>query len=48
MKEEPRKIFQKFVKKLDEIEEEMKSRNLNLDIPFTVLQPSMIPAGVTI
>ena len=48
VEEEPREVFNKFVEKLDEIEEEIKSRNQELDIPYTVLQPSRIPAGVTV
>eukprot|EP00092_Neocalanus_flemingeri_P065524 GFUD01079698.1.p1 GENE.GFUD01079698.1~~GFUD01079698.1.p1 ORF type:complete len:1168 (+),score=312.67 GFUD01079698.1:40-3543(+) len=48
LKEEPRKVFEKFVAKLDKIEEEIKSRNKALAIPYTVLQPSRITAGVSI
>eukprot|EP00092_Neocalanus_flemingeri_P085376 GFUD01107417.1.p1 GENE.GFUD01107417.1~~GFUD01107417.1.p1 ORF type:complete len:100 (-),score=35.59 GFUD01107417.1:329-601(-) len=47
LKEETRKVFEKFVAKLDKIEEEIKSRNKELDIPYTVLQPSRIPSGVS-
>ena len=45
---ETRKVFEKFVVKLDKIEEEIKSRNMQLDIPYSVLQPSRIPAGVSV
>ena len=48
LKEEPRRVFNKFVEKLQEIEQEIQLRNGELDIPYSVLLPSKIPAGVSI
>ena len=48
VKEKTREVFEKFVVKLDKIEDEIKSRNKKLDIPYSVLQPSKIPAGVSV
>ena len=43
-----RTYFEKFVKNLEQIEEEIKLRNEGLEIPYSVLQPSKIPTGVSI
>ena len=43
-----RGVYEKFRKKLLELENEIEKRNETLEIPYTVLQPSKIPAGITI
>ena len=41
-------IYEKFRKNLREVENWMEERNKALEIPYTVLQPSKIPAGIAI
>ena len=41
-------IYAKFRKDLWEVENEIKERNRALEIPYTILQPSKIPAGIAI
>lgn len=41
-------IYEKFRKKLREVEDWIEERNKTLEIPYTVLQPSKIPAGIAI
>ena len=41
-------IYEKFKKDLRDVENEIVERNKTLQIPYTVLQPSKIPAGIAI
>ena len=41
-------IYEKFRKNLREVENWIEERNKALEIPYTVLQPSKIPAGIAI
>ena len=43
-----RDIYEKFRKELHEVENQIVERNKTLEIPYTVLQPSKIPAGIAI
>ena len=40
--------FMKFSKRLRGIEKEMVKRNKSLNVPYTVLLPSKMPAGISI
>ena len=46
--ERVREIYEKFRKELHEVENQIVERNKALEIPYTVLQPSKIPAGIAI
>ena len=46
--EKVRDIYEKFRKDLHEVENQIVERNKALEIPYTVLQPSKIPAGIAI
>ena len=46
--EKVREIYEKFRKELHEVENQIVERNKALEIPYTVLQPSKIPAGIAI
>ena len=46
--EKVREIYEKFRKELHEVENQILERNKALEIPYTVLQPSKIPAGIAI
>ena len=37
-----------FVKKMQELDKELKERNKKLEMPYTYLLPSMIPNSITI
>ena len=41
-------IYVKFRKNLGEVEHQIRERNKALEIPYTILQPSQIPAGIAI
>jgi len=41
-------VFGKFCDRLKEIEKEMVERNKSLRVPYTVLYPSTMPAGIAI
>ena len=38
----------KFVKKMEELDKQLKKRNEKLEMPYTYLLPSMIPNSITI
>ena len=46
--EGPKIVFQRFCNNLQQLEEEMEERNINLRVPYTILLPSKIPAGISI
>ena len=46
--EKAKTTFRKFCKRLKGIEKEMVQRNRGLKVPYTVLLPSKMPAGITI
>ena len=46
--EKAKATFMKFSKRLREIEKEMVKRNKGLNVPYTVLLPSKMPAGISI
>ena len=46
--EKAKTTFRKFCKRLRGIEKEMVQRNRGLKVPYTVLLPSKMPAGITI
>ena len=46
--EKAKTTFMKFSKRLRGIEKEMIKRNKGLNVPFTVLLPSKMPAGISI
>ena len=46
--ERAKATFMKFSKRLREIEKEMVKRNKGLNVPYTVLLPSKMPAGISI
>ena len=46
--EEPRVIFEKFRNSLGAIELQISARNEKLRVPYTILMPSRIPAGISI
>jgi hypothetical protein len=48
MKCPERQIMDKFVVRLQKIENDINERNETLEIPYTVLKPSRIPAGCNI
>lgn len=45
---EPANVVEKFKKELEKIEDIIVKRNVGVEFPYTVLQPSKIPAGVAI
>ena len=46
--EKAKATFMKFSKRLRGIEKEMVERNKCLNVPYTVLLPSLMPAGISI
>ena len=46
--EGPKVVFELFCSELQRVEEEMVERNRGLRIPYTILLPSKIPAGISI
>ena len=48
VEKEAKAAVEKFRKRLEEIEEEIKERNEDLDVPYTYLLPSRIPNSITI
>ena len=46
--EKAKTTFMKFSKRLREIEKDMVERNKGLNVPYTVLLPSKMPAGISI
>ena len=46
--EKAKATFMKFSKRLRGIEKEMVDRNKRLNVPYTVLLPSKMPAGISI
>ena len=46
--DEPRNVFERLRNNLQKIEEDIVARNSKLRVPYTVLQPSRIPAGIAI
>ena len=46
--EKAKATFKKFSERLKGIEKEMVDRNKGLRVPYTVLLPSKMPAGITI
>lgn len=42
------RVYEKFREDLAKVEEEIVERNKNLEIPYTVLQPSKIPSGIAV
>jgi len=46
--ERVRDIYDEFRKNLLEVERQIDERNKNLEIPYTILKPSKIPAGIAI
>ena len=45
---EARDVFEKFAFYLTQTEEKMRARNQDLKVPYTVLYPSKIPAGISV
>jgi len=43
-----RDVFRRFCKNLDDIEAQIIGRNKELKVPYTVLLPSKIPAGIAV
>ena len=43
-----RAVFSKFSQNLVEAETKMKERNKGLKVPYTVIYPSKIPAGIAV
>ena len=41
-------MFERFRKKLDDIEAELVERNKDLKVPYDILLPSKIPAGIAV
>ena len=46
--EDPRVVFEKLRINLRTIEDNIVARNSKLRVPYTILQPSKIPAGISI
>ena len=46
--DEPRVVFEKLRNNLRTIEDSIVARNSKLRVPYTILQPSKIPAGISI
>ena len=46
--DEPRNVFEKLRNNLRTIEDDILARNSKLRVPYTILQPSKIPAGISI
>ena len=46
--DEPRNVFERLRNNLQKIEEDIVARNSKLRVPYTILQPSRIPAGIAI
>ena len=46
--EQPRLVFEKLRNNLRTIEDNIVARNSKLRVPYTILQPSRIPAGISI
>ena len=45
---EARDVFENFALNLAKAEEKMRARNEGLKVPYTVLYPSKIPAGISV
>ena len=43
-----REVFERFCKNLDDIEAKIIARNKGLKVPYTILLPSKIPAGIAV
>ena len=43
-----RDVFRRFCKNLDDIEAQIVARNKMLKVPYTILLPSKIPAGIAV